>query len=278
MRTPEAQDARLGTIREWRPRGRGRPPGRATAANRPCEPRTTKAAAPSGGHGSDGHASAWLGLTAVAGVLMVAFLVAGTLATSVALAVFGSIAAGLPEPADALEAIHFEQQSSIYDRTGKVLLATLGSDRRDLVTFDEIPAERIDATTSIEDKTFWENRGSTRSGSCRPPSTASTAGSAAHRPSRSAGPDSLARPRRRPGPPGPEGDGDRPVRAPHERDPGIEGKRLIMTAYLNNNFYGNRTYGVRRRRGATGTPAWMSSPWRRWRSSPPSRSPRPGTT
>jgi penicillin-binding protein 1A len=100
-----------------------------------------------------------VGLIAFLGVAAVGVLAGGTLTTAVALAVYGSIAAGLPEPADALEAIHFEQQSSIYDRSGKVLLGKLGSDRRDLVTFDQIPPELVDATTSIEDKTFWDNPG-----------------------------------------------------------------------------------------------------------------------
>ena len=38
-------------------------------------------------------------------------------------------------------------------------LARLGDDRREVVTFDDIPPELVDATTAIEDKTFWENSG-----------------------------------------------------------------------------------------------------------------------
>ena len=90
---------------------------------------------------------------------MVAALAAGTLTMSVALAVYGSIAAGLPEPADALEAIRFEQQSAIYDRTGQGPARDAGQQIAGISwTFDEIPPELVDATTSIEDKTFWENR------------------------------------------------------------------------------------------------------------------------
>ncbi len=37
----------------------------------------------------------------------------------------------LPDPKRALEAIDFDQQTAVCDRTGKVLLARLGSDRRD---------------------------------------------------------------------------------------------------------------------------------------------------
>ena len=43
--------------------------------------------------------------------------------------------------------------------SGDVQLARLGDDRREVVTFAEIPPALIDATTSIEDKTFWENSG-----------------------------------------------------------------------------------------------------------------------
>ena len=42
---------------------------------------------------------------------------------------------------------------------GQVQLARLGDDRREVVTFADIPPALIDATTSIEDKTFWENSG-----------------------------------------------------------------------------------------------------------------------
>ena len=214
------------------------------------------------------------------GVGMVAVLAAGTVTTSVALAVYGSIAAGLPEPADALEAIRFEQQSSIYDRTGKVLLARLGSDRRDLVTFDEIPPELVDATTSIEDKTFWENPGfdpfgfvsaaiDSLDGRQRGASTVTM---------------QLVRTRLLPAPAA-----DLPLQDRKAMEivqavrltnayPGIEGKRLIMTAYLTTTSTGTGPTGWRQRRGATGTRASISSPLRRWQSSPPSRSPRRDTT
>jgi membrane peptidoglycan carboxypeptidase len=187
-----------------------------------------------------------VGLIAFLGVAAVGVLAGGTLTTAVALAVYGSIAAGLPEPADALEAIHFEQQSSIYDRSGKVLLGKLGSDRRDLVTFDQIPPELVDATTSIEDKTFWDNPG------FDPFGIASAAVDSLDGRQRGASTVTmqLVRTRLLPAPAA-----DLPVEERKAMEivqavrltnayPGVEGKRLIMTAYLNNNFYGNRTYGV----------------------------------
>ena len=51
------------------------------------------------------------------------------------------------------------EESIIYDRTGKVELARFGDAKREVVTFDEIPPVLLDATTAVEDKTFWENAG-----------------------------------------------------------------------------------------------------------------------
>ena len=45
------------------------------------------------------------------------------------------------------------------DLTRKIDRSRLGDDRREIVTFDEIPPELVDATTAIEDKTFWDNSG-----------------------------------------------------------------------------------------------------------------------
>src|SRR4029453_5846193 len=51
------------------------------------------------------------------------------------------------------------QEIVVLDRTGKTELARFGEFKREVVTFDEIPPILLDATTSIEDKTFWENAG-----------------------------------------------------------------------------------------------------------------------
>ena len=59
----------------------------------------------------------------------------------------------------------------MYDRTGAVLLASLGTDRRVLVTFDQIPGELVDATTAVEDHTFWDNPGWDPAGFVSAPST-----------------------------------------------------------------------------------------------------------
>ena len=161
---------------------------------------------------------------------------------------YSYISKDLPDPKKALEAIEYDQQTAVYDRTGKVLLARLGSDRRELVTFDQIPPALIDATTAIEDKTFWENSGfdpigfvsaavDTLQGNDRGGSTIT---------------QQLVRNRLLPATDVEPG-ADRYQRKLREiiqsirlteAYPGEPGKKLIIESYLNNNYYGNRSYGV----------------------------------
>src|SRR4249919_1517202 len=184
------------------------------------------------------------------GQVLLAFLVilvaaGGLLAGSgavVAMGAYNYYAAGLPDPVAALTNIPFEQQTIIYDKTGKIELARLGDLKRELVTFDQIPGEMLDATTAIEDKDFWVNAGfdpaglDTVSGKPRGASTIT---------------QQLVRARLLP-PSAFEG-------TTYERKareiiqsirltqafPGEAGKQAIITAYLNQNFYGNQSYGVK---------------------------------
>jgi len=160
---------------------------------------------------------------------------------------YNHYAAGLPDPVAALTNIDFEQQTVIYDRTGKIELARLGDLKRELVTFDQLPGEIIDATTAIEDKDFWINPGfdpagivsaglDTVSGRPRGASTIT---------------QQLVRARLLP----PEAfQGTTYERKAREiiqsirltqAFPGQAGKQTIITAYLNQNFYGNQSYGVK---------------------------------
>jgi membrane carboxypeptidase/penicillin-binding protein len=91
-------------------------------------------------------------------LLVTTGLMAGTGAL-VAVSAYNYYASGLPDPVAALTNIEFEQQTVIYDRTGKEELARLGELKRELVTFEELPGETLDATTAIEDKDFWINPG-----------------------------------------------------------------------------------------------------------------------
>src|SRR3954464_9929980 len=184
-------------------------------------------------------------------VLLVVLLAAGGLLAGsgavVAMGAYNHYAEGLPDPVAALTNIPFEQQTVIYDRTGKIELARLGDLKRELVTFEQLPGEILDATTAIEDKDFWVNPGFDPAGIV------------------SAGLDTVAgKPR------GASTITQQLVRArllppaafegtTYERKareiiqsirltqafPGEAGKQAIITAYLNQNFYGNQSYGVK---------------------------------
>jgi membrane peptidoglycan carboxypeptidase len=191
------------------------------------------------------------GKRAVAGVaiaiplfLFASFLIAGLVGFAGAVSAFSYYSQDLPPPQEALN-IKFDEETRVYDRAGKVLLATFARERRDVVTFDEIAPVVIDATTSIEDKTFWENAGfdpvgiiaaavDTLSGRSRGASTIT---------------QQLVRNRLLP---------ESAFTTTYERKireiiqsirltqayPGQDGKKQIITAYLNDNFYGNNSYGI----------------------------------
>jgi len=178
-------------------------------------------------------------------LLVLLVLTAGT-GLVFAVGAYNHYAEGLPDPKAALSNIDFEQQTVIYDRTGKIELARLGALKRQVVTFADIPGEMIDATTAVEDKDFWQNAGfdpvgiisaglDTISGRPRGASTIT---------------QQLVRARLLP----PEAfQGSTYERKLREiiqsvrltdAFPGQEGKQQIITAYLNQNFYGNSSYGV----------------------------------
>lgn len=185
-------------------------------------------------------------LLAIPVVLFSVLLLAGAGAAVAAVGTYQYLARDLPDPSTALDALTFSSQTVVYDRTGTVQLAKLGSDRRDVVQFADIPDGLIDATTSVEDKTFWANAGfdpfafvkatlDTISGNDRGASTITQQLVRA----RLLPADVLA--------------GDRYIRKAKEiiqsvrlteAYPGLAGKQTIMQDYLNQNFYGNRSYGV----------------------------------
>ena len=177
--------------------------------------------------------------------LFASLLAVGAAGFAGAVTAFSYYSQGLPDPAEVFGEIRFDEETRIYDRSGKVALATFARERRDVVAFDEIPAVVIDATTSIEDKTFWENAGfdpagiisaavDTISGNARGASTVT---------------QQLVRNRLLP---------ESAFTTTYERKireiiqsirltqafPGEEGKKKIIAAYLNDNFFGNNSYGI----------------------------------
>jgi peptide/nickel transport system substrate-binding protein len=162
--------------------------------------------------------------------------------------VFAAYSQDLTDPRE-LERLEFVQESVVYDRTGRVELARFSAgERREWVDFEDIPPVLIDATTGIEDRNFWTHTGfdpvgimsaalDTLRGDERGASTIT---------------QQLARQRLL---------DEQLVRDPNrlverkikeiiqsirvsETYPGDEGKQRVITAYLNQNYYGNNSYGV----------------------------------
>ncbi len=172
----------------------------------------------------------------------------GAIAAIAVVGVYQALATGLP-PASDLTTITQIEESIIYDRTGKTELARFGDERREVVTFEEIPPILLDATTAIEDKTFWDNAG------FDPMAIISAGVDSLRGNSRGASTitQQLVRARLLP---------DELVQDPNrtvERKlkeiiqsirvtqafQGEAGKQRIITAYLNQNYYGNQSYGVK---------------------------------
>jgi len=154
----------------------------------------------------------------------------------------------LPHPSE-LEKIVFTEDSIIYDRNGKILARlTAGGESRRTIDWKNVPPVLADAVTGVEDKTFWANTGidplgiasaaiDTFTGEARGGSTIT---------------QQLVRQKLLPEEIIQESGrlGDRKIKeliqsvrvTDYYR--GEEGKQAILTAYLNQNFYGNNSYGV----------------------------------
>ena len=180
-------------------------------------------------------------------VLFSSFLVVGAIAFVTAVSAYAFYSRDLPDPKALLEGLTFDQQTIVYDRTGTVELAKLGERRRELATFDELPAELLDATTAIEDKDFWSNPGFDLGGF-----VAASLDTLQGRPrGGSTITQQLVRARLLPEFAFEGSVYERKIREIiqsirlTQEYPGEEGKQEIITKYLNQNFYGNQSYGVK---------------------------------
>jgi membrane peptidoglycan carboxypeptidase len=180
-------------------------------------------------------------------ILFAAFAGAGLAGALGVVAAYSYYSQGLPDPKASLGALEFDQQTVVTDRTGKVQLAKLGERKREVVTFDQIPPEVLDATTAIEDKDFWKNPGFDLAGFL-----SATVDTVNGRPrGGSTITQQLVRARLLPAAAFQGSREERKIREIiqsirlTEAYPGEEGKRQIITAYLNQNFYGNQSYGVK---------------------------------
>jgi membrane peptidoglycan carboxypeptidase len=183
---------------------------------------------------------------------IVTFLVGSLLLAGVALvgvtAAVTVLSQGLPDPAN-LSGLTFDQPTVVYDRSGKVQLGRFQRQQRRVVTYDQVPKLVIDATTTAEDRTFWQNEG------FDPAAILSAAAdNAAGTSDRGASTitQQLVRARLLPDDVTAPG-ANRYVRKAKEliqssrltaAFPGESGKETIVTAYLNEIFYGHDAYGI----------------------------------
>jgi membrane peptidoglycan carboxypeptidase len=180
-------------------------------------------------------------------LLFSALLLLGAAGAMFAVGTFVSLSSGLPDPG-LLETIVLPQQSVVYDRTGKVELARFGDFNRTVVTFDQIPPVLVDATTAVEDGSFWDNAGFD-------PVGIAAAGLDALR-GRARGASTITQQLVRQRLLSDTGAAQTEVSAQRKLKeiiqsirvtqafPGEQGKQRIMAAYLNQNYYGNDSYGV----------------------------------
>jgi membrane peptidoglycan carboxypeptidase len=153
----------------------------------------------------------------------------------------------LPDQGE-LERIEFPEESAVYDRTGETEIARFGDVRREVVAWADIPPVLVDATTAVEDRTFWENPG------FEPTAIISAAVDTVRGDARGASTITQQLVRQRLLDNGLSQDRMRLAERKAKEliqsirvtraYPGEEGKRQIMTAYLNQNYYGNDAYGV----------------------------------
>ena len=91
--------------------------------------------------------------------LIIFFFLAGVgaIAALATISLYTSLASNLT-PVEAMQDYELPEELIILDRNGAEL-ARFGEFKREVVEFDEIPPILLDATTAVEDKTFWENAG-----------------------------------------------------------------------------------------------------------------------
>jgi membrane peptidoglycan carboxypeptidase len=159
-----------------------------------------------------------------------------------------SFARGLPDPRQ-LSTIQPAQESIIYDRDMVELARFSAGERREVVEFKAIPAVLLDATTAIEDKTFWTNTGFDPMGivaaaidSIRGRARGASTITQQLVRQRLLEPELVQQSQRL---------AERKIKELFqsvrvtEAFRGETGKQQIIAAYLNQNFYGNNSYGVK---------------------------------
>ena len=153
----------------------------------------------------------------------------------------------------AFEDLGFAEPTIIYDRSGKHELARFWEERRRVVEFDEIPKLILDVTTAVEDDTFWDNPGFDLEATLN--AFASDVAGSSDRGGASTITQQLVRARLLPKEVLDADDTQEGLYLRKAKEliqafkltqayPGEDGKRAIITAYLNEIFYGANAYGV----------------------------------
>ncbi|MEO8273589.1 MAG: transglycosylase domain-containing protein, partial [Chloroflexota bacterium] len=174
---------------------------------------------------------------------------AAGLGVGVAASVIGSLAQGLPDPTS-LENLSFSQPTIVYDRTGKIELARFEREKRRVVAYGDIPELILDTATTAEDRSFWTNEGYDPAAIVAA-ALQNASGDGAGERGASTITQQLVRARLLP----PEvlAGSDRYLRKVLEviqsgrvtaAFPGEPGKQKIITAYLNEIYYGHQAYGI----------------------------------
>jgi membrane peptidoglycan carboxypeptidase len=169
------------------------------------------------------------------------------LAGIVSVSALGVLSSDLPDPSD-LRKIAFAQPTIVYDRDGKVELGRFQDQRRRVIGYDDIPALILDATTTAEDRSFWDNPG------IDPAALISAvAENASGVSQRGASTITQQLVRARLLPEDVVHGSDRYLRKAKEiiqalrltdEYPGSEGKERVISAYLNEIYYGHEAYGI----------------------------------
>ncbi len=184
-------------------------------------------------------------------LLFVALTLLGATGAGIAVAAFSGLSRDLPDPL-ILERIELPEQSVVRDRSGTTELARFGEFNRKVVSFDQIPPVLVDAMTAVEDRTFWENSGfdpvgiiaaglDALRGNARGASTITQQLVRQRLLTGDTSADAVAQTQR---------SAERKLKEiiqsirVTQAFPGEEGKQRIMAAYLNQNYYGNESYGA----------------------------------
>ena len=203
-----------------------------------------------GGHRTGGNAFATLAVVGGIVVLLTSALIAGGAAVVglAGVAAVEVLADDLPNPQQ-LNALTFAQPTVVYDRSGKIELGRFQREDRRVVTFSDVPRLVLDVTTTAEDRTFWTNEGYDP-GAILSAVAQNVSGDGDRGASTIT--QQLVRARLLPAEyvlPG----ADRYLRKAKEliqaarvtqAFPGETGKQRIITAYLNEIFYGHDAYGI----------------------------------